>query len=137
MELQVEELGKVAVTVNGYWDKNNCYDRLCIVNEKFSPVQIRSYISKKPVPAGIALCNTEYWMPFSVHVNAISKQFLDDLIDGKIEVPTEEWVVDGCTDKGQTSDSDNSGCDCTAISVDELQTLFDNEGNIINITSNE
>lgn len=63
MKLQIENLGKVAITVdNNYWNINKDYDRLVIVEvkDKFS-----TYLSRKPVPAGTQITNREYWIPFS------------------------------------------------------------------------
>ena len=63
MELQIDQLGKVAVTVDdGYWDINKDYDKLVIVEVKN---QYKTYISRKPVPAGTSLSNRKYWIPFS------------------------------------------------------------------------
>lgn len=63
MKLQIENLGKVAITVdNNYWNINKDYDRLVVVEvkDKFS-----TYLSRKPVPAGTQITNREYWIPFS------------------------------------------------------------------------
>lgn len=63
MQLQIENLGKVAVTVEqGYWDVNKDYDKLTIVEIKDN---FATYISRKPVPAGTEVTNREYWIPFS------------------------------------------------------------------------
>lgn len=63
MKLQIDNLGKVAITVdNNYWNINKDYDRLVVVEvkDKFS-----TYLSRKPVPAGTQITNREYWIPFS------------------------------------------------------------------------
>lgn len=63
MRLQIEQLGKVSVTVEeGYWDINKDYDKLTIVQKEGI---FGTYISRKPVPAGIELTNRTYWIPFS------------------------------------------------------------------------
>ena len=63
MKLQIDNLGKVAITVDkNYWDIDKDYDKLTIVpvKDKFA-----TYISRKPVPAGTVLTDTTYWIPFS------------------------------------------------------------------------
>lgn len=63
MKLQVDNLGKVAITVEqGYWDYTKDYDKLTIVERQG---EFATYISRKPVPAGKMLSNREYWIPFS------------------------------------------------------------------------
>ena len=59
MRSHKEELGKVSLTVNGIWDSNIDYDRLCLVRDgAFS-----CYISRMCVPKGTPLTDTTYWMP--------------------------------------------------------------------------
>lgn len=63
MELVKEDLGKVAITVEkDYWDITKAYDRLVIVEVKS---QYKTYISRQPVPTGVAISNRDYWIPFS------------------------------------------------------------------------
>ena len=63
MEVVKQNLGKVAITVDkNYWDINRYYDRLVIVEVKN---EYRTYISRKPVPAGVFITNREFWIPFS------------------------------------------------------------------------
>lgn len=63
MELQTDNLGKVSVTIEkDYWDINKDYDKLTIVQVKD---KFKTYISRKPVPAGAVLTDREYWIPFS------------------------------------------------------------------------
>ena len=75
-----EYLGKVSITCNGLWDVQREYDRLCLVHDGF----FASYISRKNIPAGTALTNTEYWQPVAnlrddVRVHA--KEFEDKVIE--------------------------------------------------------
>lgn len=82
MKLQIDNLGKVAITVdNNYWDINKDYDKLVIVEvkDKFS-----TYLSRKPVPSGTEITNREYWIPFSslreniiLDYNAFVKEYGD------------------------------------------------------------
>lgn len=63
MELQTDNLGKVSVTIEkDYWDINKDYDKLTIVQVKD---KFKTYISRKPVPAGAVLTDRKYWIPFS------------------------------------------------------------------------
>lgn len=63
MKLQKQNLGKVSITVEqDYWDVNKDYDRLVVVERQG---EYGSYLSRKPVPAGILLTNREYWIKFS------------------------------------------------------------------------
>lgn len=63
MEVQVDHLGKVAITIEqDYYDPTKDYDKLTVVEveDRFT-----TYISRKPVPAGTSIDNREYWIPFS------------------------------------------------------------------------
>ena len=55
-------LGKVSVTVDSDWDNSKDYDKLTIVLDRSV---YKTYISRKPVPAGTVLTDLNYWMPFS------------------------------------------------------------------------
>lgn len=62
MKTKVEQLGKVAITVEeDYWDINKSYDRLVVVEEKGT---FTCYMSRVPVPAGsnIQLSDRRYWI---------------------------------------------------------------------------
>lgn len=58
MEPYVKVLGKVCVTINGDWDKELEYERLCIVK---NAVNKKIYISKCFVPKDTEITDTEYW----------------------------------------------------------------------------
>lgn len=63
MQLQIDKLGKVSITVEkGYWDINKDYDKLTVVEKEGI---FGTFISRKPVPAGTVLTDREYWIPFS------------------------------------------------------------------------
>lgn len=63
MQLQIDKLGKVSITVEeGYWDINKDYDKLTVVEKEGT---FGTFISRKPVPAGTVLTDREYWIPFS------------------------------------------------------------------------
>lgn len=62
MKLVKQSLGKVSITVEkNYWSNSRYYDRLVIVEHK---ERKRTYISRKPVPAGTNIDDREYWIPF-------------------------------------------------------------------------
>lgn len=69
MKIIKDNLGKVAITCNGYWDKALPYDRLCIVITSIKANNISTFISRKPVPAGIEITNEEYWMRLGNSIN--------------------------------------------------------------------
>lgn len=94
-----EELGKVSLTVNGVWNPNTNYDRLCLVRDgAFS-----AYISRIPVPSGTPLTNTMYWMPlisfYDEAGNAIEKVVREAIINGELKV--------GVTTVNKLTDLDN------------------------------
>ena len=63
MQLQIDNLGKVAITVEeDYWSINKDYDKLTIVEQKNV---FGTFISRKPVPAGTVLTDRRYWIRFS------------------------------------------------------------------------
>ena len=63
MRLQIDNLGKVAITVEeGYWSSDKDYDKLTIVEQEGV---FGTFISRKPVPAGTELTNRKYWIRFS------------------------------------------------------------------------
>ena len=64
MQLSVDKLGKVAVTVEkDYWNNLKDYNKLTIVEAPGN--EYKTYISRKPVPAGTVLTDRNYWIPFS------------------------------------------------------------------------
>ena len=58
MKPYIKVLGKVCVTVNGDWDKELEYERLCIVKNATNK---KVYISICFVPKDTEITNTEYW----------------------------------------------------------------------------
>lgn len=62
MNTIIKELGKVCITPKGEWDINEPYDNLDLV---YNFENGKSYISKKNVPAGTNIKDTDYWMLFS------------------------------------------------------------------------
>lgn len=64
MRLSIDNLGKVAITIEeNYWSNIKDYDKLTIVEAPGN--EYKTYISRKPVPAGTVLTNRKYWIPFS------------------------------------------------------------------------
>lgn len=82
MRIVKDYLGKVSITCEGEWDKTKAYDRLCMVNTMKlvmfyggNPISIPfSYISKKSVPKGIDINNTNYWMPVGAQIEGAIKE---------------------------------------------------------------
>lgn len=68
METKIDNLGKVAPTFEGAYDKNLEYNRLCCV---FDSTTGTTYISRRPVPAGINIYDSKYWQPLSIGSNRI------------------------------------------------------------------
>lgn len=65
MKSQIEKLGKVSITVaKDYWNINNSYDRLVVVERESTHT---CYLSRKPVHPGVSIDNREYWVKFSKH----------------------------------------------------------------------
>ena len=58
-----KNLGKVSLTPEGIWDDSKEYEILSIVSDKNTK---HGFISKREVPAGVDLYNTDYWMPLNV-----------------------------------------------------------------------
>lgn len=58
-----KNLGKVSLTPEGIWDSNKEYEILSIVCDEHTQ---HGFISKKEVPPGVDLYNSEYWMPLNV-----------------------------------------------------------------------
>lgn len=64
-ETYIKNLGKVCITPEGVWDRNRAYDRLCLVSLTGDNGLVYSYISRKAVPIGIQIGDTEYWQMFA------------------------------------------------------------------------
>lgn len=64
METILEKLGKVSITPEGVYNSRNRYKRLSLVTLTTGD-RIFSYLSRKDVPVGTSILNTEYWMPVS------------------------------------------------------------------------
>lgn len=62
MELDKQDLGKVCLTMNGEFNPTISYEELCCVYVEDNS-SLRSFISRKPVPAGTDIYNREYWQP--------------------------------------------------------------------------
>lgn len=62
MELDKQDLGKVCLTMNGEFNPTISYEELCCVYVEDGSA-LRSFISRKPVPAGTDIYDREYWQP--------------------------------------------------------------------------
>ena len=92
MEIKIDKLGKVAITVEkDYWSPNRAYDRLVIVEERNTYI---TYISRKPVPPAVQLTSRDYWIPLGKHSASISvKNFI--LIASVDDLPATMDEVEG------------------------------------------
>lgn len=91
-----EYLGKVSITCNGLWDVQREYDRLCLVHDGF----FASYVSRKSVPAGTPLTNTEYWQPVAslrddvkVHAKEFEEKVIQLLAQIQLKLKSARIVV--------------------------------------------
>lgn len=83
------------VTGNSY-DPTQAYENLVVVDNGMGT----SYISRKPVPAGIPLTNTEYWAIYGAANGAIInlQNQIDQIKDGFVTLDMFGAVGDGVTD---------------------------------------
>lgn len=93
MKIIKDNLGKVAITCNGYWDKALPYDRLCIVITSIKANNISTFISRKPVPAGIDITNEEYWMRLGNSINFKTINGKSILGEGDILIDTSLYRI--------------------------------------------
>ena len=74
MESVIKKLGKTSITVEkDYHSSEKEYNKLTVVEEQGT---FKTYLSRKPVPVGIALTNREYWIPFSGVLESITFDYL-------------------------------------------------------------
>ena len=74
MESVIEKLGKASITVEkDYHSSKKEYNKLTVVEEQGA---FKTYISRKPVPVGVALTNREYWICFSGVLESITFDYL-------------------------------------------------------------
>lgn len=94
MQLSVDKLGKVAITVEeNYWSVEKDYDKLTIVEQEGV---FGTFISRKPVPAGTVLTDRKYWIPFSSLKEEIVLQFneiVNELRDLEVSVDEKEAEI--------------------------------------------
>lgn len=135
MQLQKENLGKVAITIEeGYWDINKDYDKLTIVEKEGT---FGTFISRKPVPAGVTLTDRKYWIPFSslkeeilLNYNAFIAKYGDII----------EEINNTIEDHTNTIDEHTSIIDEHSNSIEEIlssKQQWENKVLYINITYRE
>lgn len=146
MRLQIDRLGKVAVTIEkDYWNINKDYDKLVIVEIKDI---FATYISRKPVPAGTVITDRNYWIPFSSlkesivinynefkdkydkQIQEINKTLLSNVLKIQELVDDVKELQDIKKDLMFTSigdglEIDNKVLNVKVISEDELQIILD------------
>ena len=125
----------------GNWDINASY-------EAFSIVQYlnTSYTSKKPVPAGTQISNTEYWVATSIY-NAQVEEYRQEVEGYKQDVENLETTVNGQIENLQTTVNGQIENLQTTVNVqiENLQTTVNGQiknlettvnGQIENLTTN-
>lgn len=106
MQTQINNLGKVSITVDkDYWDINNEYDRLTIVEVEH---KYCTYLSRKDVPSGIDVSDRNYWIPFS----SLTENVAEDIRNFKIEIT------------GIVRELNNKIAEIESISIDELNNIL-------------
>lgn len=73
-----KNLGKIGITINGDYDKTLAYQKLCMVKDVSTGI---TYISRKDVPVGIAITDTNYWQSFSVNGNVAVPITIEELLE--------------------------------------------------------
>lgn len=86
MRVYEKSLGKVSLTPEGDWEDKE-YDRLSLVRY---PSTGDVYLSKKAVPTGISIDNTEYWM---LVLEGASHIEVDDEFSPTSENPVQNKVI--------------------------------------------
>ena len=86
MRVYEKSLGKVSLTPEGDWEDKK-YDRLSLV--RYSSTG-DVYLSKKTVPTGISIDNTEYWM---LVLEGASHIEVDDEFSPTSENPVQNKVI--------------------------------------------
>ena len=102
MRIVKDYLGKVSITCEGEWDKAKAYDRLCMVNTMKlvmfyggNPISIPfSYISKKSVPKGIDINNTNYWMAVGAQIEGAIKEIDKGVPNGVVPLDENGIISD-------------------------------------------
>lgn len=119
MQLQIDKLGKVSITIEeGYWDINKDYDKLTVVEKQGT---YGTFISRKPVPAGTILTNREYWIPFSSLKEEI-------IIDYNKFINKYQTIIDDIVNR--LNDEARLSKNIILVTYEELKTKRD-EGSLI------
>ena len=121
MDYITQCLGKVSITINGDWDKNKQYDRLCLV---FDNVTLASYISKQKVPVGIEITNTEYWQVLALWSDYDDFRFYINQIDNFLK--TSRFVVATESDKDNFTTNDISNGALVYVIETKSNYILDN-----------
>ena len=119
MQLQIDNLGKVSITVEeDYWDITKDYDKLTIVEKEGI---FGTFISRKPVQAGTVLTNREYWIPFSSLKEEI-------IIDYNQFISKYQSIIDDIVNR--LNDEARLSKNIILVTYEELKTKRD-EGSLI------
>lgn len=114
MQLQIDKLGKVSITVEqNYWNINKDYDKLTVVEKEGI---FGTFISRKPVPAGIVLTNREYWIPFSslkediiLDYNSFKDKYGIELVNIKNDISNIYSEINNITNNGNNNGGNTEG----------------------------
>lgn len=145
MQLQIDKLGKVSITVEkGYWDIDKDYDKLTVVEKEGT---FGTFISRKPVPAGTVLTDRTYWIPFSslkediiLDYNAFRDKYGTELatIKDRLNLIEEQLIIlnklNENTDKA-LSDA-NSAINIANNAITEANNTLEKAKDIIEINEN-
>lgn len=79
--------------MNDPWNPTQAYENLCVVDNGMGT----SYISNKPVPAGIPLTDTEYWSIYGSYSGAILdlQNRVGTLENEVLEIPEKDYIALG------------------------------------------
>ena len=88
MKSQIDNLGKVSPTFEGGYNNEKPYDRLCCV---IDPDSGCSYISRRPVPAGVSITNNKYWQLLAIGTNRVP--LVESLGDDSFRAITQKYIT--------------------------------------------
>ncbi len=138
MQLQIDKLGKVSITVEeNYWDINKDYDKLTVVEKEGT---FGTFISRKPVPAGTVLTDRKYWIPFSslkeqiiIDYNKFIDTFSEIINNHEIRIDNVENLKNKIEDVILNT---NTIIDNNKILLEETRNIIERANNALNKAQN-
>lgn len=127
MKTNKQSLGKVSITCNGKWNADRKYNRLCLVHDGY----FASYISKKIVPVGTALTNTEYWQPVAclrddikLNLTEFQKKICEILATIQVKLKNTRIVVSNINERDSLTVNDvAAGCEVYILETKQTWIL--------------